>query len=176
MAKHSGKFTTGPSPDPTIKQRVRRALTDVDAKLRKILAEQITPETKEAVAEIVGQFKADRDDPPALVPMPGSTPPPPDPALTQTPTATTASASKTPRRPRRGEQTTRTKRVLRARVFPPDGKVPRGLTDKAVTEKVAAALAAERGEGLAPENEDGWSDPADDVVGRVIKDLGRSND
>jgi len=63
-------------------------------------------------------------------------------------------------------------RVLRKR-YPPDGKVPVGISGKAVANEVADELAAERKAGLAPANEEGWPNPSDDVVGRVMEALGR---
>jgi hypothetical protein len=164
MAKHSGRFTTSASPDPTIKQRVRKAVADAAATLR-AAAEKIPPETKEAVAEIAEQLKADQDDPPASAPAS----PAPDPTP---PTTAPAPVPKT--KPRHGEQSARAERVLRTRLYPPDGKVPVGITIKAVTGKVADALVAEREEELAPKNEEGLSNPSPDVVGLVMKKLGRT--
>jgi hypothetical protein len=72
MAKQT-RFTIpqiASSPDPTIKARVRQAMLDDDAKPRKIFADKITPETKEATTEISEQLKNQSDDPPAEVSAP----------------------------------------------------------------------------------------------------------
>jgi len=165
MPRHSGRFTISASPDPTIKQRVREALADADVTLRKVAAERISPTTKGTIAEIAAQLNAGQDDSP--VSAPASSAPDPTP-----PTTAPAPVPKT--KPRHGEQGARAERVLRTRLYPPDGKVPVGMTIKAVAGKVADALVAEREEGLAPKNEEGLSNPSADVVGLVMKKLGRT--
>jgi len=167
MAKH-------PDKPISFKERVQRAIPGAASpEMRDALAKLAPPEKKQAVAKMAERFQQPfqgEQDPPAAAPEPST----PKPSTPEPSTTTSTPAPLQTSRPRRGEQSERTKRVLRNRVYPPEGKVPRGLTDKTVTEKVATALAAEREEGLAPENEDGWPDPSDDVVGRVVKKLGRS--
>jgi hypothetical protein len=148
MAKRTRRFTTPlipPSPDPTIKARVRQAMHDTDAKLRKILADQITPETKQAITEISEQLKAQSDDPSAPA-APASAPTPP----------VTASAPETPRRAGQGPQLTPALRLLREE-YPPNGNPPPGTTYKAAWDRVVART---------PEGE---KPPSRDVVSEAIK-------
>jgi hypothetical protein len=69
---------------------------------------------------------------------------------------------------RQGPQIDRVRRVL-PKLYPPDGKVPAGVTVAAVWGKVAAEL--------APESEaKGMAEPSWDVVDAVIKEIGRRAD
>jgi hypothetical protein len=133
MPRRHGRFSIPsipPSPDPTIKQRVRKAIADADATLR--AAEKIPPETKEAITEIAEQLRADQDDPPAA-------------GYASTP----ALAPPSPTKPGSRPQFDLTIQLLRAE-FPPDGKVPVGLMYKAAWKRVVARTP----EGKKPPSED----------------------
>ena len=83
-----------------------------------------------------------------------------------------ASAPETPL-PRRGEQRDRVKRILRKR-YRPDGKVRRGVSAEIMKNAVCDELAAEKKDGSAPANEEGWPDPSRDTVARAMEELGRA--
>jgi hypothetical protein len=141
----------------SFKERLQQAVPAMSPEARDALVELVSPEMKQAFRELAQRFQGEQtSETPASPPQ------------------TTTSLATPPKtaRPRRGEQTARTTRVLRRR-YPPDGKVPLGITAKAARKTVSDGLVAERKAGLAPPNEEGWPDPSEDVVGDVMKTLGR---
>jgi len=71
-------------------------------------------------------------------------------------------APETPRRANQGPQFNEAARILREE-FPPDGKVPIGMTYKAAWERVV------------PKTPEGKKPASQDVVADVVKFLGRSS-
>jgi hypothetical protein len=161
MAKHSGKFTTSASPDPTIKQRTKKALADAGTSLRKVVAERVAPETKAAITEIAAQLKADQDDSPALTPAPAL------PSVEASP-----SASSETRRPRPFEQARRSQRALRS-LYPPNGRTPVKLSAHKGADKINKWLADEKHAAKAPASEAGLGDVSPDTAGRAMDACGR---
>src|SRR5262245_24118009 len=102
----------------SFKERLQRATGAMSPEAKDALAKLVSPETKQTIRELAQRFQGEPDDPPAAAPEA---------------TPTTSAPIPAPRKPRRGEQTARAKRVLCARVYPPDGKAPHGISAKAVT-------------------------------------------
>jgi hypothetical protein len=168
----------------------------VSPEMKDAFAKMVSPEMKDAFTEIARRLQQPFQEEPgplAATPEaptseptsePSSEPSPSqEPSTQETPSPKTSTpevstapaptpASLQTSQPHRGEQRDRVRRILRKRYS--DGKVPRGITGKAVWKMVCDELAAEKKAGQAPTNEEGWPDPSQDTVARAMAELGRS--
>jgi len=130
---------------PEMKDALAKA---VSPEMKDAFAKMVSPEMKDAFTEIARRLQQPFQEEPG--------------PLAATPEAPTSEPT----------SEDRVRRILRKRYS--DGKVPRGITGKAVWKMVCDELAAEKKAGQAPTNEEGWPDPSQDTVARAMAELGRS--
>jgi len=137
------------------KEWVQQAIPGASPEMRDALAKMVSPEMKQAFAELARRFQQpfqEAQDPPVAATPEPSAPevptaplsasiPPASPPSSSAPSAPPASspapAPSTPRRLGQGPKLNEACRILREE-FPPDGKPPPGTTYKAASERVNA--------------------------------------
>src|SRR6516162_604483 len=124
------------------KEWVQQAIPGASPEMRDALAKMVSPEMKQAFAELARRFQQpfqEAQDPPVAAPETSA--PAPSPPSSSAPSAPPASspapAPSTPRRLGQGPKLNEACRILREE-FPPDGKPPPGTTYKAASERVNA--------------------------------------